>query len=90
VNGHSSGTTSAYSEIWSKFCKQRATFSPNLPIDEYQAVFDAYKAEGYRIAHFSAHRVKSTTYVAAIWIKQKGYKPAARHNMTKCWGCPLR
>ena len=68
-----------------EICQQRPRHARhNLPISEYQGVYDAYKADGYRIAHFSAHRAKSTTYVAAIWIKQDGYNPAARHNMTEC------
>ena len=84
VNGHSNGITSSYSGIWSKFASGARHAHHNLPISEYQGVYDAYKADGYGIAQFSAHRVKSTTYVAAIWIKQDGYNPAARHSMTEC------
>jgi len=84
VNGHSTGSTSSYAAIWSRLADPHRHARHNLPIGDYQAAYDAYKADGYRIAHFNAHSVGSQTYVAAIWIKQDGYNPSARHNMTEC------
>jgi CubicO group peptidase (beta-lactamase class C family) len=84
VEGYSNGSASRYAAIWSKFASSDRHARHNLPIEDYQGVFDEYKAIGYRIAHFSAHHVGSQTFVAAIWIKEDGYEPHARHNMTEC------
>ena len=84
VNGHATPSGSSYAGIWSRFANPDRRSRHNLPIDDYQEVFDDYAADGYRIAHFNAHRVGSQTYVAAIWIKENGYNPSARHNMTDC------
>jgi CubicO group peptidase (beta-lactamase class C family) len=85
VGGQSTGSTSSYAGIWSRFADPDRHARHQLPIEQYQDVFDSYKADGYRIAHFNAHRVGSQTYVSAIWVKAKdGYDPDARHNLTEC------
>jgi len=85
VNGSATGSTSSYAAIWSRFADPDRHARHNLPIEQYQEVFDEMKADGYRIAHFSAHRVRSQTLVAAIWVKGTSeYDPHARHNMTEC------
>ena len=84
VDGHSDGSSSRYAAIWSRFAGSARRARHNLPIEDYQGVFDEYKAIGFRIAHFSAHHVGSQTLVAAIWIKEDGYNPDSRHNMTEC------
>jgi len=85
VSGQSTGSASCYAGIWSQFADADRHAHHHLPIEQYQDVFDAYKADGYRIVHFNAHRVASRTYVAGIWIKAKaGYNPDSRHNLTEC------
>src|SRR3954451_22654263 len=79
VSGHSTGSASSYTGIWSKFADPKRHARHNLPIEDYQDVFDAFKASGYRIAHFNAHCVGSQTLVAAIWVQADGYDPSARH-----------
>ncbi len=84
VNGSATPSTSSYSAIWSRFADADRHARHNLPIEQYQDVFNEMKADGYRIAHFSAHRVQSQTRFAAIWVKGRGdYDPHARHDLTK-------
>ena len=85
VNGSATPSTSSYAAIWSRSADADRHTRHNLPIEQYQDVFNEMQADGYQIAHFSAHRVGSSTLVAAIWVKGNGvYNPHARHTMTEC------
>ncbi len=49
---------------------------------QYQAAFDEYVAQGYRLTHISAYNVGGTPRFAAIWEKISGPAWVARHGMT--------
>lgn len=49
---------------------------------QYQAAFDQYVAQGYRLRNVSGYRAGATTRYAAIWDKASGPAWAARHGLT--------
>lgn len=82
VTGYASNGSSRYAAIWSKHTERVQTARHNLPSSQYQPTFDALKLEGYRIAHVNAHEAGTQTYFAGIWVKEPGYEPTGRHDMS--------
>jgi CubicO group peptidase (beta-lactamase class C family) len=53
-----------------------------LTSDEYQAEFDAWVGQGYRLTYVSGYEVNGTPLFAAIWEQSAGPAWIARHAMS--------
>jgi CubicO group peptidase (beta-lactamase class C family) len=82
VTGYASNGSSRYAAIWSNHTDRVQTARHNLPSNQYQSTFDALMQDGYRIAHVNAHEAGAQTYFAGIWVRENGYSPTGRHNMS--------
>ncbi len=49
---------------------------------QYQAEFNKYTGQGYRLTDVSSYAVNGKAYYAAIWVKKSGPAWVARHGMT--------
>jgi hypothetical protein len=49
---------------------------------QYQAAFDQYVAQGYRLRCVSGYNVNGVTRYAALWDKSSGPAWVARHGLT--------
>lgn len=83
VSGYGIGNKDYYAAIWEKPTDNVAWVARHsMTSDQYQAAFDNYVQEGYRLVHISGYGVGSTPYYAAIWEKRSGPAWVARHGMT--------
>ncbi len=72
-----------YAAIW----QQTSNSSPwvarhGMTSSQYQARFDQYVADGYRLVDVSGYSVGNQARYAAIWEKRSGPAWVARHGMT--------
>lgn len=82
VTGYASGRSSRYAAIWSRHDERPRRARHHLPSSEYPSTFDELKDQGYRIAHVNAHEAGGQTYFAGIWVREDGYEPAGRHDLS--------
>lgn len=49
---------------------------------QYQAAFNQYDGDGYRLNHISGFSVNGTAYFNAVWEQKNGPDQYAKHNLT--------
>lgn len=72
-----------YAAIWEKRRDPAAWEAVHgLDADEYQAAFDKWVKQGYRLAHVYSYASGTSARYAAIWSKSQGPAFEARHGLT--------
>ncbi|MFC4562216.1 serine hydrolase [Nocardiopsis mangrovi] len=84
VCGYEVGDSARYAAIWAPaHGPHPSTYqwtAHAIPAGEYQGVFDARTAEGYRPVRLTPYSVAGATLIAAIWEKTPGPEWASRHD----------
>ncbi len=75
--------TAKYAAIWRKTSRQVPWVAHHgMSSSQYQAKFDQYVADGYRLVDVSGYGVGNQARYAAIWEKRSGPAWVARHGMS--------
>ncbi|CAO3564676.1 unnamed protein product [Mortierella alpina] len=82
VNGYSVNGNERFAAIWDKSSGAAWVARHNLDSAQYQAAFNTYVSQGYRLKHVSGYAVGSTAKYAAVFDKSAGPNWAARHGLT--------
>jgi hypothetical protein len=82
VSGYSVNGQDYYAAIWDKSGGSAWVARHGLTSAQYQAAFDQYVAQGYRLVDVSGYSVNGQDYYAAIWDKSGGSAWVARHGLT--------
>lgn len=82
VSGYQVGNQTRYAAIWEKRSGPAWVTHHGMTSSQYQAKFDQYVADGYRLVDVSGYRVGTQARYAAIWEKRSGPAWVARHGMT--------
>jgi hypothetical protein len=82
VSGYSVNGDDRYAAIWDKSGGSAWVARHGLTSAQYQAAFDQYVAQGYRLVDVSGYSVNGQDYYAAIWDKSAGSAWVARHGLT--------
>jgi cytochrome c biogenesis factor len=82
VSGYGIGSQDYYAAIWDKSPSTAWVARHGMTSAQYQAEFDKYVAQGYRLAQVSGYGVGGKDYYAAIWDKSPSTAWVARHGMT--------
>jgi hypothetical protein len=71
-----------YAAIWVKNSGPAFVAHHRMTSQQYQAYFDQYVKEGYRLSDVSGYDREGVANYAAIWIKTSGPEWVARHGLT--------
>ena len=82
VDGYGVGGQARYAAIWEKINGPAYEARHGLTSAQYQAEFNKWKGEGYRLTLVEGYGVGSQTLYAAIWEKKNGPAYEARHGLT--------
>lgn len=82
VSGYESGGQARYAAVWKKQAGPAWAARHGLTGDQYQAAFNQFNQQGYRLEFVNAYAVGGQAYYAAIWSKRSGPAWAARHGLT--------
>jgi len=83
VNGYTVNGVDYYVAIWDKSPSGQWVARHGLTSTGYQAAFNQYTSEGYRLKHVSGYAIGNEARYAAIWEKVPGSTSwVARHGMT--------
>ncbi|MFN0213652.1 MAG: serine hydrolase [Saprospiraceae bacterium] len=82
VDGYAVGNTANYAAIWEKTTGPAVTSHHRMTSSDYQAKYDDYKKQGYRIVLVDGYAVGNTVNYAAIWEKTTGPAINSHHGMT--------
>lgn len=82
VDGYESGGQARYAAIWEKATGPALVARHGLTSAQYQAQYDQWVGQGYRLSLVEGYAVGGTDYYAAIWEKTTGPALVARHGMT--------
>lgn len=82
VDGYESGGQARYAAIWEKTTGPALVARHGLTSAQYQAQYDQWVGQGYRLSLVEGYGVGGTDYYAAIWEKTTGPALVARHGMT--------
>jgi CubicO group peptidase (beta-lactamase class C family) len=82
VSGYEDNNSARYAAIWEKSSGPTWVARHGLNSSAYQATFDDYVRQGYRLVHVSGYGVRGNAHFAAIWEKSSGSAWQARHGMT--------
>jgi cytochrome c biogenesis factor len=82
VSGYSVNGQERYAAIWDKSATSAWAARHGMTSAQYQAEFNKYVAQGYRLAQVSGYSVNGQERYAAIWDKSATSAWAARHGMT--------
>jgi CubicO group peptidase (beta-lactamase class C family) len=82
VEGYGVGNQAFYAAIWEKKNGPAYVARHGLTAAQYQAEFNKWTGEGYRLAHVSGYTVAGDDLYAAIWEKTSGPAWLARHGLT--------
>lgn len=83
VDGYTVGGVDYYAAIWDKSSSGAWVARHGLTSAEYQAAFDGYVSQGYRLRHVSGYAVGSEARYAGIWERvNDGVAWVARHGLT--------
>ncbi len=82
VSGYGVNGKDRYAAIWDKSPSTAWVARHGMTSAQYQAEFDKYVAQGYRLVQVSGYGVNGQDYYAAIWDKSPSTAWVARHGMT--------
>ncbi|MFT3777924.1 MAG: papain-like cysteine protease family protein [Ottowia sp.] len=82
VSGYNVNGTTCYAAIWDKAAGPAWAARHGLTAAQYQAAFDQYAGQGYRLKMVSGYSVGASARFAAVWEKAAGPAWAARHGLT--------
>jgi cytochrome c biogenesis factor len=82
VSGYGVNGKDYYAAIWDKSASTEWVARHGMTSAQYQAEFDKYVGQGYRLVQVSGYRVNGKDYYAAIWDKSPSGAWVARHGLT--------
>lgn len=82
VSGYDVGGHDAYAAIWEQARGPAWVAHHRMTSEQYQAFFNQYAKEGYRLVDVSGYTVAGVANYAALWEKSGGRAWVARHGMT--------
>src|SRR5262245_6949951 len=82
VDGYTVNDTDRYAAIWAKATGPAWVARHGMTSAQYQAEFDKFVAQGFRLTHVSGYAVGEQPRFAAIWEKSAGPAWQARHGLT--------
>ena len=82
ISGYDVGGQARYAALWKKQSGSDWVARHGLTPDQYQAAFDDYARNGYRLTWVNGYSVGRQAYYAAIWSKTGGPAWSARHGLT--------
>ena len=81
VNGSSIGGSPHFAAIWEKAAGGAWAARHGLTSQQYQAEFDKYNGQGYRLSWVSVYADGNQARYAALWEKKAGPAGVARHGL---------
>jgi CubicO group peptidase (beta-lactamase class C family) len=81
VSGYEVSNADYYAAIWEKTTGPSWVARHGLSSSQYQAEFDKWVGEGFRLVHVDGYTVNNQDRYAAIWVKATGPAWVARHGM---------
>jgi CubicO group peptidase (beta-lactamase class C family) len=85
VSGYTSGGNATYAAIFEKSAGPVWVARNGLTAAQYQAAFDGYTRQGYRLKEVSGYHVGSDDQYAAIWEQTSGPVTMARNGIPTTW-----
>lgn len=82
VSGYESGGSARYAALWSKQSGAAWGARHGLTPQQYQAAFEDFAKQGYRLTFVNGYAIGDKPYYAAIWEKKAGPAWQARHGLT--------
>lgn len=83
VSGYDGGRGQArYAAVWKKQGGPAWAARHGLSAEQYQAAFNSFNEQGYRLSFVNGYAVGNTAQYAAIWTRTGGPAMAARHGLT--------
>jgi CubicO group peptidase (beta-lactamase class C family) len=82
ISGYESSGGARYAALWSKQSGGAWSARHGLTPQQYQAAFDDFAKQGYRLTFINGYAVGDKPYYAAIWEKKAGPAWQARHGLT--------
>jgi hypothetical protein len=83
VSGYDGGRGQArYAAVWKKQGGPAWAARHGLTAEQYQAAFNSFNEQGYRLTFVNGYAVGNEARYAAIWSKGRGPASAARHGLT--------
>ena len=82
VSGYTLRGCDRYAAIWVKRDGPAWVARHRMTSEEYQAAFDQYVREGFRLVDVSGYAREGVANYAAIWVKETGPEWVARHGLT--------
>ncbi|MBW4642764.1 MAG: hypothetical protein KME23_07155 [Goleter apudmare HA4340-LM2] len=82
VSGYTVNGQDRYAAIWDKSGGSAWVARHGLTSTQYQAAFDQFVGQGYRLVDVSGYEVNGQARYAAIWVKSGGPAWVARHGLT--------
>jgi hypothetical protein len=82
VSGYTVNGQDRYTAIWDKSNSPAWVARHGLTSAQYQAAFDQFVSQGYRLVDVSGYEVNGQARYAAIWDKSSGSAWVARHGLT--------
>lgn len=82
VNGYSVGGQARFAAIWDTGARPAWVARHDQTSQAYQANFDAFVSQGYRLVTVSGYTSGSQLLYAALWDKGSGPSWQARHGLT--------
>ena len=82
VSGYTVNGTDFYAAIWEQRSDVTWAARHRLTASQYQAAFDDFLSQGYRLIDVSGYELNGEEYYAAIWEQRSGPDWAARHGFT--------
>ncbi|KAF9953708.1 hypothetical protein BGZ72_005223 [Mortierella alpina] len=82
INGYTVNGSERFAAIFDKSAGAAWVAKHNLDAAQYQAAFNTYVAQGYRLKQVSGYAIGNSVRYAALFDKSSGPKFAARHGLT--------
>jgi CubicO group peptidase (beta-lactamase class C family) len=83
VSGYDGGRGQArYAAVWKKQGGPAWAARHGLTAEQYQAAFNSFNEQGYRLTFVNGYAIGNEARYAAIWSKGRGPASAARHGLT--------
>jgi len=82
VSGYTINGQERFAAIWEQDGGPAFVARHNLDAGQYQAAFDEFVGQGFRLRHVSGYTVNGQERFAAIWEQDGGPSFVARHNLT--------